>query len=62
MTAPKGEPIMIPCEGSGFEPARGFGLTLCAMCGEPPVLDAAGMVVAHERDDIIARIERGDFG
>ncbi len=61
MTTPKGDPIPIRCAGSGC-PGNlpGDGEALCTMCGALLPLD--GEVVAeHERDDIIARIHRGDF-
>lgn len=51
-------PTRIPCEGTGWPPAGGV---LCAMCGRAGLV-ANGFVVAHQRDDILAMIERGDFG
>lgn len=62
MSAPKGDPIPIPCEGSGC-PGNlpGDDTALCTMCGALHPLDG-GVVVAHQRDDIIARINRGDYG
>lgn len=66
----KGEPIMIPCEGSGWPPNLLFVNEatnqaiggLCAMCGKAATFrDHEGNLSDHERDDTIARLERGDF-
>ena len=63
---PKGAPILIRCEGSGCEPCTGVGngtdaMGMCAMCGQWRLL--VGYVMPeHARDDIIARLQRGDFG
>ena len=67
----RGEPILIPCEGSACPPARttfdprtlasGGYVGLCSMCGTfQSVLDG-GCLARHQRDDVIARIYRGDF-
>jgi len=32
------------------------------MCGNPEPVQDDGWVVAHQRDDIIARVKREDFG
>jgi len=70
MSAPKGEPIPINCEGSGSDPLRaaysviGGYRGMCPMCGEfvEIVACAPGAVILpHLRDDIVARIQRGDF-
>jgi hypothetical protein len=56
--------ILIPCEGSG-QPGHnitGFAHTLCAMCGSEQLTDEGGMVAFHWRDDVLARLKRGDFG
>jgi hypothetical protein len=59
-------PILVPCEGSGCPPAGAgtryepFGM--CSMCGAQDVEIIDGLVAPHERDDILARLERGDFG
>lgn len=58
MTRPAGDPILIPCEGSGTTSPH----HLCPMCGDPTVVGEGGAVAEHQRDDIIARIGRGDFG
>lgn len=52
--------IWIPCEGSG---AESRGRPTCPMCGHiVPVAPLVGEpFVDHLRDDIIARIARGDF-
>ena len=58
----KGEPILIACEGGHQQPAQHLGhYGMCAMCGRIYPIDSAGYVVRHDRDDIIARVERGDF-
>lgn len=56
---PKGEPIPIPCEGSNH---RTTMVGTCAMCGRHVIADENGIAPEHTRDDIIARINRGDFG
>ena len=62
MTAPTGDPILIRCEGSGCPPCTDEGgHGMCAMCGRWHVLVGVAMP-EHERDDIIARLNRGDFG
>jgi hypothetical protein len=53
------DPIWIPCEGSGYP---GCLFRMCAMCGGAFDEDAQGRIVAHERQDIIAMVARGDFG
>lgn len=59
------EPILIHCEGSGV---RGHEVicpsshAMCVMCGRIKPMDEHGKVVEHDRDDILARINRGDFG
>lgn len=61
---PKGEPIWMPCEGSnakGHESESG-AVAMCRMCGEWIPCTWDGVVEAHRRDDIIARVKRGDFG
>jgi hypothetical protein len=54
-------PIWIACEGSGCPgipaPWRGG---LCAMCGAA-VPSREGKILPHERQDILAMIDRGDF-
>ncbi|HEV2928880.1 MAG TPA: hypothetical protein VGW74_09315 [Propionibacteriaceae bacterium] len=55
---PKGGPILIRCEASGY-PSPHY---LCPTCGNPSVVGEDGTVAEHQRDDIIARIHRGDFG
>jgi len=61
-----GEPILIRCEGSGCPPCAGVGngteaYGMCAMCGYTMGLTNY-VVPEHVRDDIVTRIERGDFG
>jgi hypothetical protein len=66
-TKPTGDPILIRCEGSGCPPCRtspGNGTEaygICAMCGHWYALNSY-VVGEHTRDDLIARIKRGDFG
>lgn len=58
------EPIRIRCEGVGSPP--NMKLTdssgLCAMCGHMWFFTEDGGMVVHDRDDILAMIDRGDFG
>ena len=68
MTAPPHdrEPIWVRCEGSGCPPATGIGngseaIGMCSMCGQWLSLTAY-IVDEHVRDDILARVHRGDFG
>lgn len=65
---PKGEPIMLPCLGSGsrghaLNDSRGnfLGVIMCAACGEKLRSGDDQFVPEHDTDDIIARIKRGDF-
>jgi hypothetical protein len=75
MTARAGmEPIRVVCEGAGCSPIRttidpatfsytgGIYVGLCSMCGQWIVVTDEGMVGEHRRDDVLAMIERGDFG
>lgn len=63
-------PIVIPCEGSGtavharaeFLAAGHSHLGMCPMCGRAVRTTRAGLAYAHDRHDIVAMIERGDFG
>lgn len=59
---PTGEPILIRCEGSGCTVNASDGIVgMCAMCGQiVPVFDHWS-AEEHQRDDIIARLKRGDF-
>lgn len=63
LTAAKGEPIPIPCEGSDVpgHVAADPRFAMCKMCGWLVTRDTAGNVGTHHRDDILARLERGDF-
>lgn len=65
---PKGAPIWVPCESSGAEAnEERFILGMiqpvgsCRMCGAEVAL-TNGKVPDHDRDDILARLKRGDFG
>lgn len=53
------DPILIPCEGSGAIGHQFGRQMICAMCGA--VLWPTLVAPHHERDDILAHIERGDF-
>ena len=61
-----GEPIWIDCEGSGcpthFPDEVAVATGMCQMCGEWVVIDNRAHAIRHKRDDIIARVKRGDFG
>lgn len=61
------DPIWMKCEGSGCPTNRGF----CQMCGAPVTSDVGGyrqidgvnfVAGHHVRKDILAMIDRGDFG
>lgn len=57
-------PILILCEGS-YQRTHNIDCWngLCAMCGlVVPICGDAGEAVAHDREDILAEIDRGDFG
>lgn len=66
------EPIRVDCVGAGCDPCRtridGFSYNfgryvgMCAMCGQWLDITADGQVEPHQRDDVLAMIERGDFG
>jgi hypothetical protein len=53
-------PIWKRCEGSDYQPATPTTLTRCPMCGTHPIGDD-GTVPPHNRRDIIAELNRGDF-
>lgn len=55
--------ITIPCEGNG-QHVHTFGWVrsgICPMCGQIVACDSYNRALDHERIDIIAHIERGDF-
>jgi len=56
-----GDPILIPCEGSGQRGHRRGALLLCATCGQVIGVWTPDVMPQHDRDDVIARITRGDF-
>ena len=58
--ASKPAPILIPCEGSLCPPAG--ALWICQMCGKTVPFDGRNLAVVHQRKDVLAMIERGDFG
>lgn len=61
--SPSGEAILITCEGGGHRGHLGmWGFVMCCMCGQWFDREAGVVVPAHDRDDVLARIERGDFG
>ena len=56
------QPIMIRCEGSGSPPAfwqPGTAVGMCSMCGTDLRL-TKGLIVEHQRDDILAHLNRAD--
>lgn len=57
------DPILIPCEGSGAKGHRTWmwWAATCPMCGISYTTDAERIMPEHDRDDLIARIARGDF-
>lgn len=50
-------PLLVGCEGSGQPPVAG----LCRTCGESVVVNLSGLVVSHDREDVLAMLDRGDF-
>jgi len=59
---PRGEPIWIECEGSGAQGHPFLGaMRICPMCGVVTQVEV-GKIPPHNRDDILSRIDRGDFG
>lgn len=62
-------PIMRACEGSNlvghafYAPTIGT-VVICQMCGGhfESMIDGHDQVPLHDRKDIIAMVERGDFG
>lgn len=60
MTPP---PIRIPCEGSdNLVHYPGEGVGICPMCGVVVAHRKDNTALPHERNDILAMLERGDFG
>jgi hypothetical protein len=59
-------PIVVPCEGSNLVGHPMPTGVLCQMCGNVwPQFPIPGMfdkVPEHDRLDILAMVERGDFG
>lgn len=51
---PTPEPIWILCEGAGSE------LHYCPMCARTDIV-VGGVITAHNRQDVLAMIDRGDF-
>lgn len=57
------DPILVRCEGSTHATHNVVGsshLGMCRMCGELVVADE-GVARPHNRQDILAMIDRGDF-
>jgi len=50
-----GDPILIPCEGSGSRGHRQGALLLCPMCGQLRGTWPPDELPQHDRDDVIAR-------
>lgn len=60
-----GDPILVDCEGSACPvhhtpPFLGSGI--CSMCGQIVACYIDGTALDHQRDDVLARLDRGDFG
>lgn len=62
-------PIQIDCEGSNARAhpiagsgGNGFTFGICAMCGKTVWCNEDGTAPSHQREDIIAMLNRGDFG
>lgn len=65
MSDPTGnrEPIWMECEGSGGRVHRpGRLLGMCSMCGNILTPHTDGIAHTHRRKDVIAMLQRGDFG
>jgi len=59
----KAPPLMVECEGTGSFADDGY-CQMCGLAGDAlPITRAEGflLVDTHQRQDIIAMIERGDF-
>lgn len=74
MPADRPDPIMVRCEGSGCPPIRttidpatfsyngGLYVGMCSMCGSwQPVVPDADFIGEHQRQNVLAMLERGDF-
>ncbi len=59
-------PIIVPCEGSNGVGHPMHPGVMCQMCGNVwpqfPIPGMYNQVPAHDRLDILAMLERGDFG
>lgn len=56
-------PLRILCEGSDCPTHVALhGQGMCAMCGRIVNYYDNGRAVPHDRDDVLAMIERGDYG
>lgn len=56
------EPIRIPCEGSDQQShLASMNGGVCPMCGVIVTVRDDGTTWPHERNDVLAMIERGDF-
>lgn len=58
-------PILKSCEGvgcpvHGLRPGDNRGV--CSMCGVLVCTDDDGLARPHDREDVLAMVERGDFG
>lgn len=57
------DPILVPCEGGGCSVhLRRKDHGVCPMCGEWVLCTPSGFAVGHTRQDILAQIDRGDYG
>lgn len=63
--AERPDPILVPCEGSDLPGHRAICPPthgMCQMCGQVRSLNEDGTMPPHNRKDIVAMIDRGDFG
>lgn len=64
------DPIMVDCDAGPHQPhylnsAILLGAPtgwICRACGESVEVDGSGYTTPHRRPDVLAMIERGDYG
>lgn len=58
------EPLWTDCEGSDCPThLHGLGSGICSMCGSRvPIWADDGKAKDHKRKDVLAMLDRGDFG
>jgi hypothetical protein len=64
-TNPQPEPTLIACEGGGCPVnyiGSGIASGICTMCGAEVELAPGFVAMAHQRMDILAMLDRGDYG